>query len=144
MNCSPTNDFVVIVNRAEVDRPCDEVWSRIGGFFNLHLFLDVTCQAVSGDGRVGSARRISETITEAMVGASRHSYTYAQTEGPMCFFAYHGSVVCEPSGANGTEIVYTLFYDQAKIADDRRGSERARLSQRFAAVVDAMKKLAEV
>lgn len=136
------SDFIVIVNRAEVDRSPDHVWGRVGGFFDLHLFLDVECRAVSGTGGLGSVRRIGESIIEPMVGASRHAYTYAQTEGPMSAFAYHGTVACEPSGG-AVEIAYTLVYDQAGIVADRRDSERARLSRRFAQAVEAMRRVAE-
>ena len=143
MSHQPISDYVVIVNRAVVDRPLEHVWTRVGGFFDLHLFLDATCRAISGAGEVGSVRQIGDAVIEPMVSAGRHSYTYAQTEGPMSAFAYHGSVACEPCGTDGAEIVYTLVYDQATIAEDRRASEKARLSQRFAGVVDAMKRAAE-
>ena len=142
MSHSSHSDFVVIVNRAAVDRPLEHVWTRVGGFFDLHLFLDVTCRAISGAGDVGSVRQVGEAVIEAMVSAGRYSYTYAQTEGPMSAFTYHGSVACEPNG-DGAEIVYTLVYDQAKIADDRRASEKSRLTQRFAGAVEAMKRAAE-
>ena len=142
MSTVSPSDFVVIVNRVAVDRPIEHVWSRVGGFFDLHLFLDVTCRAISGAGDVGSVRQIGEAIVEPVVSAGRYSYTYAQTDGPMSAFAYHGSVVCEPRG-DGVEIVYTLVYDRAKIAEARPASERSRLTQRFAGAVQAMKRVAE-
>ena len=103
----------------------------------------MTCRAISGAGDVGSVRQLGEAIIESMVSAGRHSYTYAQTEGPMSGFAYHGSVACEPRESGGVEIAYTLVYDQSKIEVDRREPERSRLGQRFAAAVHAMKRAAE-
>ena len=132
-------DFVTIVNCATVDRPVADVWSRIGRFGDLGRFLDVTCKLIAGDGAIGSVRLINGALVEPMVGASHCSYTYAQTVGPMSAHAYHGCVACMPLGTAVTEIRYTLVYDQAGIAADRREAERLRLASRFAGAVEAMR-----
>ena len=38
MSSRTPSDFVVIVNRVDVDRPVEQVWTRVGGFFDLHFF----------------------------------------------------------------------------------------------------------
>jgi hypothetical protein len=129
--------FVVIVNRGTVHRAPAEVWARIGGFFDLHRFLDVVCTPVAGAGGIGSVRRIGEAIVEPMVGATALSYTYAQTEGPMARHAYHGCVECRPSG-DGSEVTYTLVYDQTGIESERRLAEQDRLRARFRGALEAM------
>ena len=86
---------------------------------------------------------INGAFVEPMVGMSRHSYTYAQTVGPMSPHAYHGCVACEPSGENSTDIVYTLVYNQTGIEPDKREVERERLKARFSGAVDAMRRIVE-
>lgn len=139
MSALPTLDVVNLVNRANVPASVDATWALVGGFFDLHLFLDVACEAVSGDGDIGSVRQIGTGILEVMVGAGAFSYTYAQTHGPMSAHAYHGCVTCEASGADACVIVYTLVYDQSGIDPSLRISEQERLSKRFAMAVDAMR-----
>ena len=134
--------FVVIVNRGTVPLPPQEVWSRIGGFFDLHKFLAVTCTPLSGDGGLGSTRRIGDAIVEPMVGATALSYTYAQTEGPMARHAYHGCVECLPT-RDGSEVRYTLVYDQTGIEPERRVAEQERLRERFHGALRAMLRHAE-
>ena len=134
-----SGDFVTIVNQATVGKPIAEVWLRIGNFQDLGRFLDVTCELIAGGGAIGSVRLINGALVEPMVGASRYSYTYAQTVGPMSAHAYHGCVACAPLGTAETEIRYTLVYDQSGIAADRREAERLRLASRFAGAVEAMR-----
>lgn len=131
--------YAVIVIRGEVDRPVDHVWRVIGGFFDLDKWLGVPCSAEAGTGGVGSVRRISDAIVEPMIAATRYSYSYVQTEGPMAPYCYHGTVAADARGEGGAEIVYTLVYDQSSMDDDKRASERARLEGRFGGAVDAMK-----
>lgn len=139
LNECPNSDYAVIVVKGEVDRPAAEIWPVIGGFFDLGRWLNVTCSAEAGGGGVGSVRRIGDAVVEPMVAATRYSYTYMQTEGPMAPFRYHGTVACEPTDEASAAIVYTLLYDQSSMDAARRASERARIEARFAGAVEAMK-----
>lgn len=134
------DDYAVIVIRDEVDRPADQVWGVIGGFFDLDKWLGVPCSAHAGDGGIGSVRRIGDAIIEPMIAATEYSYSYVQTEGPMAPYCYHGTVAAEARGEKSAAIIYTLVYDQSSMDDDKRASECARLEERFGGAVDAMKK----
>ena len=101
--------------------------------------MDVKCSAVCGSGKPGSVRRIGDAIIEPLVGATQRSYTYMQTEGPMASFCYHGTVACEPHGEAGSKIVYTLVYDHSSMDEDRRVTEKERLTARFGSAVDTMR-----
>lgn len=136
--------IVTIDNRASTGKAIDAVWSAIGAFDELDLFLDVTCELIGGDGGIGSVRLINGMIVEPMVGASDHSYTYVQTHGPMSTYSYHGCVGCVATGPSTTEIFYTLVYDESRMDEDRRASERDRLKMRFAGAVAAMTARAEL
>lgn len=132
--------YAVIEIRGDVDRSVDEVWSIVGGFFDLDKWLGVPCAAQSGDGGIGSVRLIGDAIVEPMIAATRYSYTYAQTDGPMAPFCYHGTVACEGRGEARATIVYTLVYDQSSMDAPKRASERARIEARFGGAVEAMKR----
>lgn len=133
-------DYAVIEIRGDVDRPVDEVWPIVGGFFDLDKWLGVPCAAQSGDGGIGSIRLIGDAIVEPMIGATQYSYTYAQTEGPMAPFCYHGTVACEGRGEARATIVYTLVYDQSSMDARKQASECARIEARFGGAVEAMKR----
>lgn len=131
-------DYAVIAIRGDVDRPVGEVWSVIGGFFDLDKWLGVPCRAEVGDGGLGSVRRVGDAIVEPMVAATEYSYTYVQTEGPMAPYCYHGTVACEARCAGKATIVYTLVYDQSSMDAETRASEFARIEGRFNGAVEAM------
>lgn len=131
-------DFAVIVIRSDVGRPIEAVWSIVGGFFDLGKWLDVDCSVIAGNGGVGSVRQIGAEIVEPMIAATRFSYSYVQSAGPMADHCYHGTLACEPSASGGTMIAYTLVYDQSAMEPDVRVSIRARLDARFSDAVNAM------
>src|ERR1700761_9070821 len=92
--CMPA--FHVITCRVTIQRPIDDAWLRVGGFADAGRFLNVLCELVSGDGGIGSVRRVGDSILEVLVGKTDYSYTYSQTAGPMERFAYHGCVSLTP------------------------------------------------
>jgi hypothetical protein len=137
-------DSVTIRNDIVVDRPVDAVWARVGGFCTIAHWLNVSCDLVSGNGDVGSVRRLNGVTLETMVSSTPHTYTYWQTAGNMAGYSYHGSLAAEPIGAGRTRLVYTLFYDAALMPSDAvRASERTRLNTRFVEPLNVMKKMAE-
>lgn len=133
-------EYAVIEIRGDVDRPVDEVWPVVGGFFDLDKWLGVPCAARSGDGGIGSVRLVGDAIVEPMIAATQHSYSYVQTDGPMAPFCYHGTVACEGRGEADATIVYTLVYNQSSMDAPKRASERARIEARFHGAVEAMKR----
>jgi len=133
-------DYAVIEIRGDVDRPVDEIWPIVGGFFDLDKWLGVPCAAQSGDGGIGSVRRIGDAIVEPMIAATQYSYSYVQPDGPMAPYCYHGTVACEGRGEARATIVYTLVYDQSSMDAQKRASERARIEARFGGAVEAMKR----
>lgn len=138
-------DFVAINLSVAVDRPADAVWSRVGGYCAIREWMKVSCDYASGNGEVGTVRRLRDaTVEEPMVAKTAHSYTYAQTKGTMATAAYHGTLAVEPDGPRRSRLNYTLFYDQATMPSDAvRASERARLTGRFTELLGVMKRLAE-
>jgi len=76
-----------------------------------------------------------------MVSRTDLSYTYAQPLSPI---EYHGSVEVKPTSATTSKIVYTLFYDQAPLADQAaRDKDRAGRAGMFMGALTKMKALAE-
>ncbi len=137
-------DYVTIRQEVIVDRPLAQTWARIGGFCAIGEWLKVGCELVSGNGDVGSVRRLNGATIEAMVARTATSYTYWQSMGAMSATAYHGTLAAEAVASGRTRLTYTLFYDQAALADDGvRASERARLDTRFAGPLNEMKRLLE-
>ncbi|UAJ11758.1 SRPBCC family protein [Glacieibacterium megasporae] len=139
----PADDFVVIRQTLDVDRPVDVAWPRVGGYCAIADWLKVTCEYTRGSGDVGTVRRLNAAIIEVMVAQTPYSYTYLQTDGTMAATRYHGTLAAEAMGSR-TRLVYTLVYDQAALATDAlRASEHARLEARFGGALAAMKSLIE-
>ena len=81
---------------------------------------------------------------EPMIARTAHSYTYGQIEGAMKDFDYHGTLAVEPAGNGRSRLVYSLVYDQSKMASDAvRASEKLRMEGRFQGAVDKAKAIVE-
>lgn len=134
-------DEIIIVEVSltrETARPPAIVWPVIGGFFDLGKWLDVDCVRVTGNGEVGSVRRVGSAILEPLIAKTSCSYTYGQIEGPMAARYYHGTVACEPGADSGSVIRYSLVFDATQMEEAACNAERGRLKKRFEAAVDAM------
>lgn len=138
-------DYVVITKEVEVDRPVDDVWKRVGDYCAISEWMQTDCGYLSGDGRVGTVRRILRgAVTEVMIAQTSRSYTYLQTRGNMAFAGYHGTLAAEPIEASRTRLVYTLFYDQTVFAAEAdRRAQRERLDGRLQHDLEVMKAMAE-
>jgi predicted RNA-binding protein with TRAM domain len=138
-------DYVVITKQVQVDRPVDVVWTRVGEFCAISEWMQTDCGYLSGDGGVGTVRRILRgEVVEVMIAQTQHSYTYLQTRGKMAFAGYHGTLAAEPIGKSRTQLVYTLFYDETVfVADADRRIQRERLDGGFQKLLEAMKAMAE-
>ena len=136
-------DMAVVRCNVEIASSIELAWQEIGLFEGAGRFLDVPCRLAHGDGGLGSVRQIGDGILETMVGSSRHSYTYAQTVGPMAAFGYHGCVSLEAAGPDACALHYTLVYNQQSLDEQKRLSEFRRLSARFTGASESMKRFAE-
>lgn len=138
-------DYVVITKEVEVDRPIDAVWKRVGDYGAISEWMQTDCGFLSGDGGVGTLRRIQRgAVNEVMIAQTSRSYTYLQTRGDLAFAGLHGTVAAEPIDEMRTRLVYTFFYDQNVIvADADRRAHRERLDNRCQDVLEVMKAMAE-
>ena len=137
-------DYLTVQRTAEVERSADEAWARIGDFCAAGELLDMTCTIDSGDGGVGTIRRLNGITVEPMVARTPHSYTYSQIEGGRANTDYHGTLAVEAIGRSRSRIVYTLVIDRSRLpaATDLDAYQKA-LEDRFQGVVDRAKELLE-
>jgi hypothetical protein len=133
----------VVKVSAQVRVDADRVWQSIGAFETAGEFLDVASTLISGNGLLGSERRVGESVIEKMVAQGRRFYAYVQTAGPMAHTGYHGCVGVDEDNAQGCTIVYTLVYDEQAMEPATRTSERRRLTDRFQSAVESMARRAE-
>lgn len=124
-----------------VDRPADVIWKKVGGYCDISAWLKVTCVMTSGNGELGSIRRLNDRIDEVLVAQTAYSYTYTQ---PTSTILYHGTLEVVPEGKKTSKIHYSLFWDQAPLADTAaKAQDKERRTKLFTDALDAMKKLAE-
>lgn|SRR6185437_9715458 len=134
-------DYATIVLSVDVARPADAVWKKIGGFCEIGGVLKVKCVYTSGNGDLGTVRRLADRIDEVMVAQTAHSYTYTQPDSKVL---YHGTVAVEPKGPDSSKIIYSLFYDQSDMKTEAdRAKSRDQRTKRFTQALDAMKQMAE-
>lgn len=139
-------EYATVKLNISVDAPIDVVWKKVGGYCDITAWLPQlkTCTYTSGNGDLGTVRRLADRIDEVMVAKSQYSYTYAQPTPPGLTILYHGTLEAVPDGKNKTKLLYSLIWDQAPLADDKAKQEdRDRRTQAFTGALDAMKKLVE-
>jgi hypothetical protein len=124
-----------------VDKPADVVWKKVGGYCDISAWLKLTCVMTSGSGELGSVRRLADRIDEVMVAKTAYSYTYTQ---PASTILYHGTLEVVPDGKKKSKILYSLFWDQAALADaEAKTRDREQRKKTFTTALESMKKLAE-
>jgi Polyketide cyclase / dehydrase and lipid transport len=134
-------DYATIVLSVDVARPAAAVWKKIGGFCDIGSVLKMKCVYTSGNGDLGSVRRLADRIDEVMVAKTSRSYTYTQ---PDTKILYHGTVAVEPRGLDSSKIIYSLFYDQSDLKTDAdRATARDQRTKIFTRALDTMKQMAE-
>ena len=129
-------DYATIILSVDVARPADAVWKKIGGFCAIGPVLKLKCSYTSGNGDLGTVRRLVGRINvdEVMVAQTSHSYTYTQ---PDTKNLYHGTVAVEPKGPDGSKIIYSLFYDQSDMKTEAdRAKSRDQRTKRFTQALD--------
>ncbi len=134
-------DYATIVLSVDVARPADAVWKKIGGYCEIGGVLKMKCVYTSGNGDLGTVRRLADRIDEVMVAKTSHSYTYTQPDSKIL---YHGTVDVESAGPDSSKIIYSLFYDQSDLkTEEARTKARDQRTKAFTRVLDTMKRMAE-
>lgn len=137
-------DYVVIAQELAVNAPADAVWKRVGAdYCGLGEWLKAKCVITSGGQEVGAVRKIADRIEEVLVAKTARSYTYIQPKSPI---EYHGTLAVEPTGANTSKIVYTLFYDADALPNatpESKAADKERRAKTFMTAMQTMKTLAE-
>ena len=134
-------EFTTLELHIDVDKPADAVWKKVGGYCDISAWLKMTCAMTAGKGELGSIRRLNDRIDEVMVAQTATSYTYTQ---PTSTILYHGTLEVLPNGANKSRINYSLFWDQAPLADAAaKTKDRESRQKAFTGALENMKKLAE-
>ena len=139
-------NYVSIPMQIDVKKPAAEVWKRIGKYCDIAEWLQIAagCQITSGkDGEVGAVRTVGREI---LVGRTELSYSYTQPvyEGRP-YNLYHGTLEARPLSAKTSRIVYTLMYDNSRVAGDdaAKAAEIQRRRTTFEKALANMKVLAE-
>lgn len=139
-------DYAVIHLETTVDAPIDRTWSKVGGYCQIQEWFKraAPCVMTSGDGGVGSIRKLGPTgaIVEIEVAATRYSYTYTQAATTIL---YHGTLAAEPvDGGKKTKLLYTIFYDQEPDGTaEAKAKDRANRTTTFTGALADMKALVE-
>jgi hypothetical protein len=134
-------DYTTIVLNADVNRPADVVWKKIGGFCDVSKWQKLSCIYLSGSGDLGTVRQLGDRITEVMIGKTSHSYTFMQQRSSIQF---HGTVDVQAEGPDRSKIIYSLVYDQSTLrSDESRAVSRKQRTQAFTEHLEGMKKVAE-
>lgn len=134
-------DYATVNLSISVDKPADVVWKKVGGYCDIAVWLKLTCVYTSGNGEVGTVRRLADRIDEVLVAKTDHSYTYTQ---PNATNLYHGTMQVVEDGKKKSKILYTLIYDQAPLGtDEAKAKAKETYTNRFNTALESMKKLAE-
>jgi hypothetical protein len=134
-------DYATVNLSISVDKPADVVWKKVGGYCDIAAWLKLTCVYTSGNGELGTVRRLADRIDEVMVGKTDHSYTYTQ---PNATNLYHGTMQVVADGKKKSKILYNLIYDQAPLGtDEAKAKAKDNYTTRFNTALESMKKLAE-
>ncbi|HZT77641.1 MAG TPA: SRPBCC family protein [Vicinamibacterales bacterium] len=137
--------YTSIPMEIDVNRPAADVWKRIGKFCDIGEWLQIPagCTIVSGkDGEFGAVRSVANEI---LVGKTELSYTYTQpVRNDRPYNMYHGTLEARPVSATTSKIVYTLFFDNSMLADEKaREEDVQRRRATFMRALQNMKTLAE-
>ncbi len=145
----PAPQYVSIPMEITVNKPAAEVWSKVGGYCDISKWIspqgNIPCEITSGNGEVGTVRKIAGRIIEVMTAKTEFGYGYTQPalEGKW-YNLYHGFVEVKPVDAKSSKILYTLMLDQADKADQAaKDADVAQRKRQFEGALANMKKLAE-
>ncbi|MBD3759646.1 SRPBCC family protein [Rhizorhabdus sp.] len=141
-----SSKLVLGTARAEVtvNKPIDEVWSRVGDFCDIRDWVGTSCDIVYGkENEIGTVRT---TGNEIIVGKTKYSYTYGQVGSERRpYRLYHGTLEAQPTSATSTKLIYTFLWDdsgaESALAREKTRQQRAAMAL---GLLTNMKTLAEV
>lgn len=134
-------EYATLNLETSVDASADVVWKKVGGYCDISAWLKLSCVLTSGTGNLGSVRRLADRIDEVMVSQTAYSYTYTQ---PTSTILYHGKLEVVPEGKKKSKILYSLFWDQAPLADaEAKAKDVEQRRKSFTTALENMKKLSE-
>jgi hypothetical protein len=128
-----------------VNKPAADVWKRVGKYCDIGEWLQIPagCKILVGtDGEFGAVRSVANEI---LVGKTELSYTYTQpVRNDRPYNMYHGTLEARPVTATTSKLVYTLFFDNSMLPDDKaRAEDLERRRTTFMRALQNMKTLAE-
>jgi Polyketide cyclase / dehydrase and lipid transport len=134
-------DYTVINLTINVNRSAAAVWAKVGGYCAIADWFKAKCAITSGNGEVGTIRRMNDRLDELLVAKSAYSYTYTQPATPNPLF---GTLEVRSVDSGHSQIFYTLLYDQAPLgAADAQAAARQSRTTRFQTAIETMKAMAE-
>ena len=139
-------EYVTIELEIDIDKPAEEVWSKVGGYCDIAEWLDVDCEITSGDGDMGTVRVLAGgRVIEILVAQTELSYGYTQPAVEGRFYnLYHGFMEARPVTADTSQMLYTLVYDISDKADQaEKDADIARRRGMFETALANMKAIAE-
>ncbi len=139
-------EYVTIELEVDIDKPAEEVWSKVGGYCDIAEWLDVDCEITSGDGDMGTVRVLAGgRVIEILVAQTELSYGYTQPAVEGRFYnLYHGFMEARPVTADTSQMLYTLVYDISDKADQaEKDADIARRRGMFETALANMKAIAE-
>lgn len=142
-------EYVAIRMEIDVNKPAADVWAKVGGYCDLGKWLtagrEVPCVVTSGNGGIGSVRKIGTNVIEVLTAKTDLSYGYTQpaVEGKW-YNLYHGFLEAKPMSATTTKLIYTLLLDVSDKADKAaKDADVARRRATFEGALANMKRIAE-
>jgi hypothetical protein len=142
-------EYVAIRMEIDVNRPAADVWAKVGGYCDLGKWLvagrEIPCVVTSGDGGIGTVRKIGTSVIEVLIAKTDLSYGYTQpaVEGKW-YNLYHGFLEARPVSATTSKLIYTLLLDVSDKADQAaKDADIARRRATFEGALANMKRIAE-
>lgn len=139
-------EYVSIEMEIDIDKPAEEVWSKVGSFCDIEKWMGLPCELTAGSGGIGSVRSLlGGRITEVLVGQTDLSYGYAMPPSDGQFYdLYHGFMEARPTSATSSKMVYTLMLDVSNLADQAaKDAEVERRRTMFTNALQSIKAFAE-
>lgn len=138
--------YASISMEIDVAAPAEAVWAKVGKFCDISAWMKVDCVIASGDGGLGTVRRLAGgRVTEVLVARTALSYVYAQPARPGEFYnLYHGMLEARPVSRDASKLVYTIMLDLSDKPDQAaQDADLARRRAMFESALQNMKVLAE-
>jgi hypothetical protein len=141
-----TPEYIAIPMSIEVNASAADTWKKVGKFCDLGTWMKIDCTVSSGDGGIGSVRKIAGgRVTEVMTAKSDLSYGYTQpaVEGKW-YNLYHGYLEAQVVSAKKSKLNYTLLLDESDKPDQAaKDKDVANRKTQFEKALAEMKKIAE-